>query len=114
MGIRQLLQQYTRRFMDAARGRGYFASQEESNQYVQSVKYRLLPWSASRACRSWEALVEARTLKDVAVDKAVQQFALAPALEESSLLELFTKLKSAATSPDRIQEIRMLIDQYRC
>lgn len=112
--LQSTLLQYTRRFIDAAVGRGYFASSEEAAEYNQNIKRRTLFWSASKACERWESTIEARVLKDFSVDKAIQQFVFSKSIPDDTLLDLFNKIRTASSSPERTAEIRVIITHYNC
>lgn len=112
--IQAILLQYTRRFTDAVVGRGFFGTSEEAAEYNQNIKRRTLFWSASKACERWESIIEARVIKDFSVDKAIQQFAFSKTIPEETILDLFNKIRAAASSPERTAEIRTIITHYNC
>ena len=93
-------------------GRGYFQTADEASAFSANIKRRTLFWSASKACERWEASIDSRTVKDPAVDKAIQQFVFSTSLEEQHILEIFKKLKGAASTPEKIEEIRTSIRHY--
>jgi len=110
--IRDILLCYTRRFVDASVGRGYFQNADEAANYGSNIKRRTLFWSASKACERWEASIDSRIVKDVAIDKAIQQFVYGSSLDEKEIVDLFGKLKSVSSSPEKIAEVRTLISHY--
>jgi len=111
--VQKEIQRYTRRYLDASLGRGYFSKPAQMNEYAQETRRRTLFWAASYACERWERSMEQRQAKDFSIDMAIQKFVFGSQLGEQEIRDALTKFTTTiSNSPERQEEVRQIIRQY--